>query len=94
MKISAELAAERERGAPSLGVWTDVADYVLVVFNFEIESPILVDASLPNVAGLIVFLGMEGGVAQVSLQEGELLMECFCESSQGHRRPQPKRDRT
>ena len=56
-----------------LGVGYDSGDDVCVTFNLEIETPGLVDPSLPKVLGFVVLLGHQGGVPEVLLQSLYLL---------------------
>jgi hypothetical protein len=44
----------------------DVENQIGVVENDEIEAPVFVDASLPKVCGLIVFLRVERGMWRYS----------------------------
>src|SRR5208337_4223424 len=55
----------------------DVQNEVGVTGDEEIEAPVAVYSGLPDAAGLIVFLGAEGGAAEVLHQQFRLLVECF-----------------
>jgi hypothetical protein len=55
----------------------DVQNEVGVSGDEEIEAPVAVYTGLPDVAGLIVFLGAEGGVAEVLHQQFHLFVECY-----------------
>ena len=46
---------------------------VFVVDDSEIKTPVLVDASLPKVFGLVVFLGAQGRVPEILEQEQDCL---------------------
>jgi hypothetical protein len=59
----------------SFRVARDVLQDVGVVLDDEVETPILVDASLPPVFAFVVLLGAEGGVAEVLEQEQRLLVK-------------------
>lgn len=54
----------------------NVADDVGVAFNVEIEAPTLIDAGLPEVLSLIVFLGVQRRMIEVLQKEPELFIEC------------------
>src|SRR5271157_4854425 len=55
----------------------DVQNEVGVTGDEEIEAPAAVYTGLPDAAGLIVFLGAKGGVAEVLHQQFHLFVECF-----------------
>ncbi len=44
---------------------------VKVAFDAEVKAPPPVDPSLPDIAGLIVFFGMKGRVAEILNQKGD-----------------------
>jgi hypothetical protein len=47
----------------------EIDEMIDIAIYFEIKTPPTIDASLPDVSGLIVFLGPEGGVAEIGDQE-------------------------
>ena len=53
---------------------------VEVAFDAEIKSPPPVDPGLPDIAGLIVFFGMKGRVAEILNQEGDAAVNCPLDS--------------
>jgi hypothetical protein len=59
----------------------DVPDYVCVADNIEIETPIPVDAGLPDVVFLVVFFGFERRMAKVQFEELHLLEKRFADRS-------------
>ena len=63
------------KGPPSLRVREDVHDVIGIAADEEVEAPIVVDAGLPEVLGLVVLLGAERRVTEVLLQEPHLLEE-------------------
>ena len=46
-------------------MFLEVLQPVGVVHDLEVEAPIVVHASLPDVAGFVVFLGSEGGMVEI-----------------------------
>lgn len=67
----------RLAGPFSFRVGFDVEETVGVALDAKIEAPIVVDASLPNVAGLVVLLGVERRVSEVAQKMRELLSEAL-----------------
>ena len=53
----------------------DVGNDVGIIHDAEIESPVLVDAGLPLVLGLVIFLGPQRRMAQVLKQQQRLLVK-------------------
>jgi hypothetical protein len=53
-------------------MWNYVADYIGITDNVEIEPPIPIDPRLPSASGFIIFLGLQGGMAQVPFQKYNL----------------------
>jgi hypothetical protein len=60
---------------PSFRMGLEVQNQVGVTGNNEVEAPVAIDAGLPNVACLIVFLGAERRVAQIVDEESGLFVE-------------------
>ena len=46
----------------------DVTDEADITHSVEVETPVPVDASLPEVGRLVVFLGAQRGVLQILLK--------------------------
>jgi hypothetical protein len=61
----------------------ELFDSVRVVRNGEVETPVLVDTSLSEVFGLVVFLGVQGRMEQVCHQEPQLLLKSALHVSGG-----------
>jgi hypothetical protein len=60
--------------APSRFGWgNDVADDAGVVDDVEVEAPVAGNSRLPDVPGLIVFLGVSGWAVEVMFQKPDLL---------------------
>jgi hypothetical protein len=55
-------------------VRNDIHDVVDVIADEEIETPILVDTSLPETLAFVVFLGAERRVPKVLLPQPHLLI--------------------
>src|SRR6266478_3473254 len=53
----------------------DVFDAVSITSNGEIETPIAVDAGLPEIRCLIVLLCVERRILEIGFEESELLVE-------------------
>ena len=53
----------------------EVNQAVKIVFNGEIKPPPSIDPGLPDTAGLIVFLGPKGRMAQVAEEMAKLFPE-------------------
>jgi hypothetical protein len=53
----------------------DIPDSIRVVAYVEVETPIPVDAGLPEIAGFIILFGAKRWVPQVVLEELHLLKE-------------------
>ena len=66
-----------------LGVRDDIFNEIRVIDDGEVRAPSLVDSGLPQISGLLVFLGMERWVLEVSGQESKLLFESPLDVSWG-----------
>ena len=49
---------------------------VEIAFDGEINAPPPVDPGLPDAAGLVVFLRVKGGAAEILNQEGDAAVNC------------------
>jgi hypothetical protein len=58
-----------------LGVRHDVNEVVGIALDGEIETPAAVDPGLPDSSSLIIFLGSERWVTEISDQEGNLFVK-------------------
>ena len=58
-------------------MWNYAGYDVGVSADLEIEAPGAVDAGLPDVAGLVVLLGVQRRVVQVMEEIAELLFKAF-----------------
>jgi len=52
-----------------------------VSLHLKIESPVTIYSGLPNIIGLIVFLGPKRGVAKVLSQQANLLIKSLLHGS-------------
>jgi hypothetical protein len=43
----------------------EVFQPVGVAYDLEVQAPVVIHASLPDVAGFVVFLGSEGGMMEI-----------------------------
>ncbi len=58
----------------------DALDMEGITLDGEVETPVLVDASLPQVSHFVKLLGVKTGMSKVADQEfelGERLVPCF-----------------
>src|ERR1019366_7200004 len=53
----------------------EIFQSVGVVHDLEVESPVVIHAGLPDVAGFVVFLGSEGRMVEVLGEEAKLFAE-------------------
>ena len=56
-------------------------DRVGVPLRLKVESPVTIYSGLPNIIGLIIFLGPKRGVAKVLSQQANLLVKSFLHGS-------------
>ena len=59
----------------SLRVAHDGHDHIGIIFDDEIESPVTVHASLPQIFRLVVFLRMQGRMMEIDGEETGLLIK-------------------
>src|ERR1700730_13867219 len=55
----------------------DIEDNARIVYDDEVESPVLVDASLPEVLGFIILLGAQRRVLKILRKQPHLLQKCL-----------------
>ncbi len=73
MTLPLPARAGTDTAAPLLRVWDDSEDAIGVIRDNKIEPVVPVHSPLPHVVGATIFFGIERGVTQVALQEGQLL---------------------
>jgi hypothetical protein len=64
-------------------MFLEVLQPVGAVHDLEVEAPIVVHASLPDVAGFVVFLGSEGGMMEILGEKPELFAEGLTDGGRG-----------
>jgi hypothetical protein len=58
-------------------MWNDRQDNVLIPTDHEVESPAAIHPGLPDVAHLVVLLGVQGWMCKLVEQKSKLLGNAF-----------------
>ncbi|MCU1343612.1 MAG: hypothetical protein JWN92_3035 [Candidatus Acidoferrum typicum] len=58
-------------------MWNHIEQEVRVANYFEIETPVRANATLPDILGLVEFLGSQRCMTNVMYQECDLFVELF-----------------
>ena len=67
----------RTQHARLFGVRDDVADDAGVTHDIEIEPPVSVNPSLPEIQRRIILLGAQRGMPKITFQQFDLLKKCL-----------------